>query len=729
DSCWYSNDSGANNNSLADCQTNLSDITWPQGLWNITLWVNDSVGNQNSTGITFTIDSIPPYFDEIPIDQSLIYKTALNYNINASDSREFDCFAVNDTRFKINCTGSLENNSILGVMNYSINITINDTLNNINSTIISINITKASSVVYTYLNHQRANLTVNNDTDVWLNSSLSTGDMLNATCHLYNNETEINNGLSPLANETRFNTTKGKFNITTICDASQNYTVGNETWFVNITILPDTINPNVTINYPGNNSYNVSSIDFNVTSVDDIVVDSCWYSLNSGVDNNTMLNFISSVSDYNHTNISIIEGSYAAEFYCNDSSNNINNTESVSFVVDNTQPAVNLTSPLENSSYDSNALALTLNYNITDNYKVDNCTLIVNAVLNTTNTTINANVVNNFTEVFGPGIYNWSVNCTDNANNIGNGSVRNFTVTAVSVVTPPSTGGDTGGGGGGGGIFTKKDIRFEVYEEVIDVITVINAVKTKEIEVKNIGEDDINFRIKVDKLKNIIEFDKKDLMFSLKSGEKRVIKFRVVAPGEPGVYTGKILVNNKEVLVIVNVNSRELLFDAGIVIPDEFKRIDYGTNLAGQVTLIPMGEDPRVDVTLNYIIKDFNGRTFLTESETMLIEGQKTFKKDFSTANFQPGKYVLALELVYPNGVAVSSSHFEIVGEETFLSIFDYDLRLVFIVLGVAIIILIISIIFVIKRYKKVKIYKRTRKNIKNKKNIYNITKKKVKNK
>ena len=118
-------------------------------------------------------------------------------------------------------------------------------------------------------------------------------------------------------------------------------------------------------------------------------------------------------------------------------------------------------------------------------------------------------------------------------------------------------------------------------------------------------------------------------------------------------------------MISINVNTKELLFDAGIVIPDELKMINIGDKLSSQITLIPMGENPRLDVTLNYLIKNYEGQTFLTESETILVEGQKTFKKEFSTQNLPAGNYVLALELIYPNGVATSSSHFEVKSKET----------------------------------------------------------------
>lgn len=59
-SCWYSNDSYSKNTSLATCGTNITTVTWVEGLHNITIWANDTAGNENSTSLRFYIDTTPP---------------------------------------------------------------------------------------------------------------------------------------------------------------------------------------------------------------------------------------------------------------------------------------------------------------------------------------------------------------------------------------------------------------------------------------------------------------------------------------------------------------------------------------------------------------------------------------------------------------------------------------------------------------------------------------------
>ena len=76
-SCWYSNDTMSFNYSLANCGTNITTITWSEGQHNVTIWVNDTSNNVNSTSVRFTIDATTPQIN-------IIYPLNTTYNINIS---------------------------------------------------------------------------------------------------------------------------------------------------------------------------------------------------------------------------------------------------------------------------------------------------------------------------------------------------------------------------------------------------------------------------------------------------------------------------------------------------------------------------------------------------------------------------------------------------------------------------------------------------------------------
>ncbi|MBS3094430.1 PQQ-binding-like beta-propeller repeat protein, partial [Candidatus Pacearchaeota archaeon] len=179
----------------------------------------------------FVVDTTPPSFTVIPENQNLTYKNSLNYYLNATDNLLFDSFAVNDSRFKINLSaGFLELNSDIGVGIYNLNVTINDSVNNRNSTLLLVNITPAEGLVYTLLNNSRGNLTIEPNVNINLNASMqSHGD----TVSLYVNESLINTGMSNLGNITNFSLAN-TYNITSLFNGNENYTLASESWFLKV---------------------------------------------------------------------------------------------------------------------------------------------------------------------------------------------------------------------------------------------------------------------------------------------------------------------------------------------------------------------------------------------------------------------------------------------------------------------------------------------------------------
>ena len=108
------------------------------------------------------------------------------------------------------------------------------------------------------------------------------------------------------------------------------------------------------------------------------------------------------------------------------------------------------------------------------------------------------------------------------------------------------------------------------------------------------------------------------------------------------------------------------------------------------VTLIPLGDPDRLDVTLDFVIKDYNNNIYLTKSETLLVEEKMEIKRDFDTGMLPLGDYIVGLELKYPNGVAPSSAHFEIIPSRSLFA--RLVLYIIFMILVISILILVILI-------------------------------------
>ncbi|MDD5023380.1 MAG: hypothetical protein PHU63_04390 [Candidatus ainarchaeum sp.] len=262
-----------------------------------------------------------------------------------------------------------------------------------------------------------------------------------------------------------------------------------------------------------------------------------------------------------------------------------------------------------------------------------------------------------------------------------------YTCTAGTCVAIPSGGG--GGGGDGGGATTSN---LEVTPEEINLNLAINTNVKQIITVKNKGTSPITISISQTELQGMVIFSENSLTLAV--GETKTFYVAFVASDETGIFTGYINVGSVRVPVSLNVKTKLLLFDSNIVVLNPDYRVSQSSDLRTRVTLLPMGDPERLDVTLNYVIKDYNGKIYLTQSETVLVEKQINFRRNFGTGSLPLGKYIVGLELVYPGGVAPSSAHFEVVQKTAG----DFFSSLIFILLIAIILVSIFIVLLLIKR-------------------------------
>jgi len=159
----------------------------------------------------------------------------------------------------------------------------------------------------------------------------------------------------------------------------------------------------------------------------------------------------SETANYTFTNIG--DDNHTINVNCTDSASNSLN-KSTTFTVDTLYPIINLISPTNASTWSSSSTVI-FSYNVTD-VAIKNCSLIINDTIDSTNTTITINITQNFTKSLSNTDYNWSINCTDLANQTNSSDTWQLTVNYQ-----PS-----GNGGGGdkqaasqGQVLGRSDIR------------------------------------------------------------------------------------------------------------------------------------------------------------------------------------------------------------------------------------------------------------------------------
>ncbi|HOF44601.1 MAG TPA: myxococcus cysteine-rich repeat containing protein [Candidatus Pacearchaeota archaeon] len=264
------------------------------------------------------------------------------------------------------------------------------------------------------------------------------------------------------------------------------------------------------------------------------------------------------------------------------------------------------------------------------------------------------------------------------------------------------------GGGGGGGSSTEDRIPGKPYIRIdpdrIERGVLTNTNIEEKIKITNLDRfNPTNFSIRSEGFDSDLivsfwdELNKKwtnSFYLSLSAEETYELRIRFTSPKEPGNYTGTIFIDGKNVSVILNFQKRPLLFDSNIIVSNRDYTVPQGEKLRTSVTLIPIGEKERMDVTLNYAIKDYENSVYLTRSETVLVENQINFKRNFDTGILPLGSYIVTLDLIYPNGVAPSSAHFQVVeGRQS--TLFG---RIVFFLVNSILIILVLIVITVVFR-------------------------------
>jgi len=218
-----------------------------------------------------------------------------------------------------------------------------------------------------------------------------------------------------------------------------NDTLGNLNSTENGTFtVQDTNPPFISIESPLNQTYNTSSIWFNVTAADPSGISQCWYSIDSG-SNVTMNN--DTPTHFYYLNSSVLDGYHNVTFYCNDTTGNENSTTRY-FTIDAIPPTINLEFPANNTENTTDSTP-DFRFNASDNLAGTlNCSLwLENSTGSSQVYDTNETALNDTSTKLTPqtsllnGWYWWWVNCSDGVNtNVS--EQRNISIN-IPDVTPP----------------------------------------------------------------------------------------------------------------------------------------------------------------------------------------------------------------------------------------------------------------------------------------------------
>ena len=261
-------------------------------------------------------------------------------------------------------------------------------------------------------------------------------------------------------------------------------------------------------------------------------------------------------------------------------------------------------------------------------------------------------------------------------------SVTQFS--AYSAQENPSTSSEsesTGLGGGGGTRIINRSKGNEKPKQSKTVSTDFTIDKSsmrivlrqgqsaeESLNIKNIGTAEFDIKAILSELEKFKAYPEgAEFTTSLKPGEEKSIKivFRASENEIPEIYPGRIFIKGpsqqKEVITVVEVDSAQALFDVAVNVIPESKRVLPGEEVRLDVTLVNIRGFGRVDVNVEYFIKDLLGNVVSTEHETLAVETQAKFTRAIlAPSDLLPGTYVAFVKATYGDSVGVGSDLFDI---------------------------------------------------------------------
>ncbi|MFH1787277.1 MAG: hypothetical protein ABH811_00575 [archaeon] len=285
------------------------------------------------------------------------------------------------------------------------------------------------------------------------------------------------------------------------------------------------------------------------------------------------------------------------------------------------------------------------------------------------------------------------------------GGTLMFNVTGFSVYsseeTPTSEIPSGSGGGGGRGISVKKN---QLDLDVNKILVSLKQEETtkKEIILRNTGNKKLKINLQPLEIEDFIKVSESD--FELNVGESKKIILDIIAGEDvvPEMYFGKLLIRGesieKEVLILIEIESKKSLFDVKLDISEEYLEVLPGSVLPLEISLYNLGNIKKIDVLAKMILLNSEGKEIVSKSRSIAIETQVSFIEKFKIPdNVIPGDYVVYFRLDYEGEVATATTWISVIREKSELSkIIFYIIICLFIAM---IIFLLFFILYKMKKY------------------------------
>ncbi len=215
---------------------------------------------------------------------------------------------------------------------------------------------------------------------------------------------------------------------------------------------------------------------------------------------------------------------------------------------------------------------------------------------------------------------------------------------------------------------------FDIDQILLKVLVRSNEFLEKQLRVMNTGNEPSTINAEVLGLADIIKIDAPS--FTIKPGQTKVVTltFSSFVPEQkiehhPGVYVGKLVFKSekapKEIPIIVEIETKNVLFDMNLNPVAIERKVKQGSDTTIEVRLFNLQSIESANIDVEYFVKDMNGNTIQTESETVVVKTQASFFKTIPIPkNLKPGPYVFAALARFGNSIGTASYLFDVTGPE-----------------------------------------------------------------
>ena len=209
--------------------------------------------------------------------------------------------------------------------------------------------------------------------------------------------------------------------------------------------------------------------------------------------------------------------------------------------------------------------------------------------------------------------------------------------------------------------FNNNKMSFSVDNVLLKLNVKEGDVLKKDVKLTN-NEGGSKFNVKTDL--DFVSFNESEFFLESNNKKNFAVNFNIKNM-TPGIYSGNLIISkNKEELVIpviIEIETKEILFDSTINVPVEYSDIYPGEKAIIENKILNLDRIGLKTLDVEYSLRSMDGKIIYSEQESIAVEDQVLSTKIIPIEdNVKTGYYVFSAIIKYKDSVGISSYLFRI---------------------------------------------------------------------